>query len=248
MPVVDRGGWELHYETHGRGDEVIVLTHGLASSGATWSAQVATLAASHRVVTWDLRAHGRSGFPPGPCTVGALAADLAAVVRATADGPVHALGHSAGGVVTMRFGIDHPALTRSLILVGTASECNARAHAFYESLAETAEREGGAAVVRRLGTMDESAIPPDGEGLAPMARAMGKLYREPLTAALADVGCPTLIIVGAKDFLGVGGSVIMSRRIANARLEIVPERGHPIFREDPDGFTRLVLEFLRTLG
>jgi pimeloyl-ACP methyl ester carboxylesterase len=248
MPVVDRGGWELYYETAGRGDEVVVLTHGLASSGATWSAQVATLAASYRVVTWDLRAHGRSGFPPGPCTVAALAADLAAVVRATADGPVHAVGHSAGGVVTMRFGLDHPVLTRSLVLVGTASECNARAHAFYESLAETAAREGGAAVVRRLGTMDETTLPPDGEGFAPMARAMGNLYAEPLTAAIAGVRAPTLIVVGEKDFLGVGGSVIMSRRIPNARLVIVPERGHPIFREDPDGFSRLLVEFLRGVG
>ncbi len=39
--------------------------------------------------------------------------------------------------------------------------------------------------------------------------------------------------------------MIISRRVANSRIEIVPERGHPIFREDPAGFNRLVLEFLQ---
>jgi pimeloyl-ACP methyl ester carboxylesterase len=38
--------------------------------------------------------------------------------------------------------------------------------------------------------------------------------------------------------------VIISRRMAGSRLEIVPERGHSIFREDPAGFARLVVEFL----
>jgi 3-oxoadipate enol-lactonase len=253
MPVsevlrVERGGFALHAEVSGAGRETVVLTHGLASSGATWAAQVAALADEFRVVVWDLRAHGASDSPDVPCTLAALADDLAAVVEAAGGGPAHAVGHSAGGVITMRFGVDHPTLARSLVLVGTASECNARGHAYYESLATTAERDGGDAVVRRLGTRDETARPPDGAGFARMARAMGGLHTAPLTAALATVRCPTLVIVGEKDFLGVGGSVIISRNIANAKLEIVPERGHPIFREDPAGFNRLLLPFLRARG
>jgi len=248
MPVIDRGGWNLHYETAGVGEQVVVLTHGLGSSGATWAALTTALARSHRVVTWDLRAHGRSGSPPGPCTIAALADDLAAIARVVGKGSVHAVGHSAGGVIAMRFAIDHPDLARSLVLVGTASECNARAHEFYESLAETAEREGGAAVVRRLGTSGETASPPEGAGLAHLARAMGGLYAAPITPELGEVRCPTLVIVGEQDFLGVGGSVIISRRIPAARLVIVPERGHAIFREDADSFNRLIVDFLRAIG
>jgi pimeloyl-ACP methyl ester carboxylesterase len=45
-----------------------------------------------------------------------------------------------------------------------------------------------------------------------------------------------LIIVGEKDFLGVGGSVILSRAIRGSELEIVPARGHGIYIEDPDWF------------
>jgi len=245
MPIIDRGGWTLHFDVAGSGDEIVVLTHGLGVTGATWAAQVTALAGEYRVVTWDLRAHGSSGSPGGSCTLAALADDLAAVVEAVGGGAVHALGHSAGGVVAMRFAIDHPVLVRSLVLVGTASECNARAHGWYESLARTAEQEGGAAVLRMLGNRDPSAVPPEPLGFAAIARAMGGLHAVPLTEALANVSSPALVVVGEKDFLGVGGSVIISRRLARSRLEIVPERGHAIFREDAEGFNRLVLDFLR---
>jgi pimeloyl-ACP methyl ester carboxylesterase len=241
---LDRGGFSLHYEIAGAGPETVVLTHGLGSSGATWSALVAALAPRYRVVVWDLRSHGQSDSPDEACPLAVLGADLAAIVGTGGGGPVHVLGHSAGGVIAMRFAIDHPESLRSVTLVGTSSECNARAVAYYESLAETAERDGGAAAARRLGPRDETIPPPEGPGFARVARAMGLLHTAPITAELAGVRCPALVVVGEKDPLGVGGSVIISRRLPHARLEIVPERGHSIFREDAQGFARLVLGFL----
>jgi pimeloyl-ACP methyl ester carboxylesterase len=80
-----------------------------------------------------------------------------------------------------------------------------------------------------------------------MSRAMATLHTAPLTADLDRIRCPALVVVGEKDFLGVGGSVIVSRRVASPCLEIVPERGHAIFHEDPDGFARLVAGFLDSL-
>jgi len=246
---VERDGVTLYYEIVGDGPETVVLTHGLGSSGITWRALVDALAKRYRVVTWDLRAHGRSSAVEVPCSVAELGADLAAVVAAATaseaidEAPVHALGHSAGGVVTMQLALARPERVRSAILVGTSSECNARAAAYYESLATTAEREGGAAVVRRLGG-DPTGPLPDGRGFASVARAMGSLHPMPLTPMLDRVRCPTLVVVGADDALGVGGSVIISRRVPRCRLEIVAGRGHGIFHEDSEGFAGLVREFL----
>lgn len=245
MATVDRGDCVLHYEVTGDGPSTVVLTHGLGVTGATWAEQVAAFACRHRVVTWDLRAHGASGSADVPLTLATLGDDLAAVATAAGGGAaVHALGHSAGGVVTMRFALDHPALCRSLVLVGTASECNAKANGWYESLATTAERDGGRAVLRRLGTRDPEAVPPEPAGFARIARAMGGLHGAPLTEALSAVRCPTLVVVGEHDFLGVGGSVIISRRIPGAELHVVAGRGHALFHEDPEGFDALVASFL----
>ncbi|MEO6029009.1 MAG: alpha/beta hydrolase [Candidatus Binatia bacterium] len=247
MPEVDRGGWTLRYELEGSGPELVVMTHGFGATAETWRHQLPALTPEYRVLTWDLRSHGRSGSPDEAITIALLAEDLAAVVRAV-GGPAHALGHSAGGVVTMRFALDHPELVRSLVLVGTASECNAKALAWYESLATTADTEGGEAVLKKLGSRDAADAPPEPRGFARIARAMGGLHTAPITSELERIQCPTLVVVGEKDFLGVGGSVIISRRIAGSRLEIMPARVHALFQQDPPGFNAVLLEFLRSVG
>jgi len=160
------------------------------------------------------------------------------------------LGHSAGGVVAMQFALDHPERTAGLVLVGTASECNQRARQFYEDLAAIAEERGMDSVRKRLGVSAEQGrqSPTDPATFAQVARAMASLNEAPLTPRVAAIGCPAQMIVGEKDFLGAGGSVILHRQIAGSRLAIVPERGHGLFVEDPDGFNALLLEFLETVS
>ena len=240
---------DLHYSLVGAGLPTIVLTHGLAAAEGIWSAQVAALSARHRVLTWDLRGHGRSAPVPEPCTIADLAADLRVVLDRAGIERALVLGHSAGGVVAMQFALDHPRRTAGLVLVGTASECNARARQFYEDLAALAEEHGMEPVRKRLGVGAEveSRAPVDPATFARVARAMASLNAAPLTPRLAEIRCPVQIVVGENDFLGVGGSVILHRTIAGSRLAIVPERGHGIFREDPAGFNALVLEFLASL-
>jgi pimeloyl-ACP methyl ester carboxylesterase len=236
----------LNYTVTGEGPRTVVFTHGLAASGAIWAAQVPAPAGRYRVITWDLRGHGRSAPDPGPCTLSDLAGDLRAVLDASDTERAVIVGHSAGGVVAMQFALDHPARAAGLVLVGTASECNARARQFYEDLAALAEARGMDPVRKRLGVSAEQArqAPTDPATFARVARAMASLNAAPLTPRLAGIRCPTQMIVGEKDFLGAGGSVILHRNIAGSRLAIVPERGHGIFVEDPAGFNALVLDFL----
>ena len=239
----------LHHTLHGAGPHTVVLTHGLAAGEPIWAAQVAALAPRYRVLTWDLRGHGRSAPNAAPCAIADLAADLRRVLDDAGVARAVVLGHSAGGVVAMRFALDHPERTSALVLVGTASECNARARQFYEDLAAMAAERGMEPVYRRLGVSPAQArqAPTDAATFAPVARAMASLHAAPLTPRLGELRCPAHVIVGEKDFLGAGGSVILSRHIAGAALAIVPGHGHGLFVEDPDGFNQLLLDFLARL-
>ena len=94
-------------------------------------------------------------------------------------------------------------------------------------------------------SMPNVTLAPNGAGFAKAARCMGGLYRNPLTPQLKELTCPVMMIVGDRDFIGPGGSVILHRNIPGSRLEIVKDRGHGIYLEDPDGFNTLLLDFLK---
>lgn len=239
----------LHFTVLGAGEPTLVFTHGISASGDTWRFQVPAFEGVCRTVCWDLRGHGRSESPDGPYDMGDLARDMLQVADAVGAAQIVPVGHSAGGAIALRFALDHPDRTRALVLVGTASEANEKARDFYHELAGIAEDRGMEPVVKRLGMAREAAklVPADPRGFAHVTRAMAGLNEHPMTDRLGEITCPTLILVGEKDFLGAGGSVIMSRRIAGSELQIVPGRGHGLFLEDPDDFNQRVLAFVRKL-
>ncbi|MFJ7208978.1 alpha/beta fold hydrolase [Streptomyces sp. NPDC098789] len=103
LEVVSADGSRLHVEVHGEeGAPAVVLAHGWTCSTAFWAAQVRDLAATHRVIAYDQRGHGRSPAARAYGT-GALADDLVAVLAATLAPGERAVvaGHSMGGMTVM---------------------------------------------------------------------------------------------------------------------------------------------------
>ena len=81
--VEGAGGERLYSEERGRkGAPPVVLVHGLMGDHTTWEALAAELsAAGYRVVTPDLRGHGRSGRPAAPAAYAGAAVWAAAGMR-----------------------------------------------------------------------------------------------------------------------------------------------------------------------
>lgn len=148
---IDVGGFSLNVELAGNGDDTLTCVHGLAANLQTWRRQVEALAPRYQVLTWDLRAHGKSDAPDGPYALADLSHDLFFLLDRLSVPATYLLGHSAGGVVAMHFALTYPERVKGLIPVGAASTCNKRAARWYEDLAQTAEREGGSAVLKRVG-------------------------------------------------------------------------------------------------
>ena len=170
MPMIDRDGVEIHYESRGAGSAML-LSHGYGATSRMWDGQVAEFASRHRVITWDMRGHGQSGDPADPAlyahalTVGDMAAvlDACGVERAVIG------GLSLGGVMSLAFHIAHPDRVRALVLCDTGPGFrNPDARAAGNDPARAQDRGKGsrrcAAATRRGGT-HRSARP----GLAPRA-------------------------------------------------------------------------------
>jgi pimeloyl-ACP methyl ester carboxylesterase len=103
-PVSSFDGTQIHVEVAGEGP-TIVLSHGFSLNLTAWHYQIRDLTSDYRLVLYDQRGHGRSGRPPaGDWSLDALARDLEAVIRAHGGPePVAVVGHSMGGMATLRF-------------------------------------------------------------------------------------------------------------------------------------------------
>ncbi len=239
------GRFDVRYDLSGpEGAPVVVFVHGLAASLEAWAGQAERLAGRYRVLRYDLRCHGETSALDEPCSRHELAADLAALLDALGIERAAVVGHSAGGVIAQQFAVDHPSRLLALGLIGTASECNEKTDAWYAKCIGVARSEGGEAVMKAMGMKPGRTPAPDGPGMANVIGAMRTLHGDPLTTALRSVTAPTLILVGEKDFLGAGGSVILSRTIAGSELEICAGRGHGLYLEDPDWFAARLGGFL----
>ncbi|MDJ0380551.1 alpha/beta hydrolase [Streptomyces sp. G-G2] len=103
LEAVSADGSRLHVEVHGEdGAPAVVLAHGWTCSTLFWAAQIRDLAATHRVIAYDQRGHGRSPAARAHSTE-ALADDLIAVMDATLAPGERAVvaGHSMGGMTVM---------------------------------------------------------------------------------------------------------------------------------------------------
>jgi pimeloyl-ACP methyl ester carboxylesterase len=114
MPFVDRGGFQLHWEEAGTGSPLL-LVMGASYSSRMWYPAVPALSVRHRVLTFDNRGTGQSGYTR-VASISDMAADARAVLDAAGVDRAHVYGVSLGGVVAQQLALETPERVRSLVL------------------------------------------------------------------------------------------------------------------------------------
>ena len=117
----DSAGVKIAYVTAGQGDPVI-LVHGLYSSAAmNWElpGTFELLAQHYHVVALDLRGHGQSDKPTEEAAYGQpMVDDVLRLMDQLKISKAHIIGYSLGGIIVMKFVIDHPDRVKSAALGG----------------------------------------------------------------------------------------------------------------------------------
>ena len=164
--MLDVGGHSLRLSVSGSGPPNFLCLHGLVDRLEIWDRIAGPLSERGRFARVDQRGHGESQAPAGPCRREDLAADVCAVMRAL-DAPNHVLvGHSMGGIVAMSAALAEPARVAGLVLVGTASQCNAKIAAWYERIAVAGEEGGLEGLARAIyGERSRKHIEGDARGI-----------------------------------------------------------------------------------
>lgn len=251
MAVLDRDGVQIHYEVRGDGP-VVLLSHGYAASGRMWERQLETLSDRYRVVSWDLRGHGRSDSPEDPALYSeALCVDDMAALLDACDAETAVVGGlSLGGYLSLAFQQARPERTRALLLFDTgpgyrSDEARAGWNRFAERQAQKFETRGLEALPK--GRETALAEHRSARGLALAARGMLAQVDAHVIDGLSAIDVPTLVLVGGNDEPYFAATDYMARKIPGARKVVVEEAGHAANLDQPERFDAAVREFLATL-
>ena len=98
----------------------VLLIHGFGGNKEVWAGVAADLARDHTVLSVDLPGSGGTTGPvvvEGRADFGALAKELAALVRKEGLAPCLVVGHSMGGPIAGRTVLEDPTAFRGLVLV-----------------------------------------------------------------------------------------------------------------------------------
>jgi pimeloyl-ACP methyl ester carboxylesterase len=251
----------LQYSIAGSGTPVVLL-HGFPLSSEIWRAQRVRLGDRWRVITPDLRGHGKSPAPEGAYSMEGMARDLVALLDSLRIPKAVILGHSMGGYVTLAAAKIAPERFLGLGLVASQAAADtdeARQGRF--KMIEKVSAEGNtpvaAAMIPRLfvPNADPEIVEATRQIIlnTPRAGIIGTLQamaaRENTEAVLAKMKVPLLLLAGEHDqIIPLAKSQALAVAVPGAKLAVIEKVGHMPMLEDPARTTAAIAEFLRTSG
>lgn len=261
MPKIYANGVELYYELHGPGDApLLVLNNGvLMNAAGSWVFQTQALSRHYRLLQYDCRGQGQSEHPDSPYSMELHADDLAALLTELKFERAHIAGISYGGEVGQAFALKYPERCLSLILVDTVSEVGPELHIIIDSWlcaarAGDAEAFFNATVPWNFSPAFITANPKimaDARGryelldYPAVVRLCECFLEVDFTARLAEIQCPTCVIVGSVDLLkGPAYAAILKNGIPHAEYHLLHGAAHASCWERPQEFNTAVLGFL----
>lgn len=271
MPFVTRAGEQrIHYREFGsRANPTLVLIQGLLLDGRFWFELPESLA-NDPALPWhvlvpDNRGTGHTALPSRPWTIGDMADDVAAVIRAAGVDQAVIAGISMGGMIAQEVALRHPELVAGVLLMATWPGLP---YGRLPPLRSIGDLLGSSIGQRReIDTLARLVLPDSELGNArELLSGWVRLMREQSPSRktflgqfaaitthstgrrLGRIEVPVRVVTGMADRLvPPRNSEILAERIPGATLELLPGVGHAIPLQD-----RLVVHrnvaLLRPLG
>lgn len=254
----------LHWTKQGQGP-MVMLSHALGCDTSMWDGVGALLASRYTVLRYDHRGHGQSEAPPGPYTIDMFADDAAGLIGEQADGPVHFVGLSLGGMTAQALAARHPQLLKSITIANSASCYDDAARAMWQARVDTVLSQGVAAIAdgamqrwftpafradesgggaRRVAALREGLEKTDA---AAYAASCGAVAGMDFRVSNKRISCPALVIGGTlDDATPVAMSQAIADSIRGAQLRTLAA-AHLSAVEQPEAFVRLLEGFIESV-
>ncbi len=262
MPQAVCNGIQISFDDteFGSNKTPLVFLHGHGFNRSMWDYQKQVLRGSHRIITYDLRGHGRSEKPATGYGLEEEIKDLKDLLAVEKAPKAHLIGLSRGARIALAFAAAHPNSAASVISMGAGYDIARVAPEFAEQNAQTV------ATIRSEGLRAAKAYRQELPIFAPamekedVAARMDQLTlsytgahwldeNPPEDVSLADIvssiTAPTLIMVGERDLPGFQTCADeLAEKIPEAEKRVVPDVGHMMNLEAPDSMTETIAAFV----
>jgi len=252
MPFLTHSSYRIRYELEGPSDApAYVLVNGLTQYAELWAAyRDALLARRFRVATFDLLGQGSSDKPALFINQDDQVAALHLLIGELGDGPVFLSGISFGGLIALRYAIEHGERLAGLVPMSCFAELPPQLYLLGNAL-RTGLILGGTSYLQDLllpMNVSDQWLKPVLDKLDSVKRqgwlvndvyALQNLMEsfldfEPLTPRLPSIAVPTMILNGEFDFLTPRPlHETLRAQIPDSALVIIQRAYHAFTLEQP---------------
>lgn len=268
--TITTNGLNLNYlDWGGEGKTKVLLLHGFRGHRHSWDDFSAAVCKDYHVLALDQRGRGQSDWAKdGDYTTDAFVADLAGLRDALSLEPFILVGHSMGGRNSMTFAARYPNNLRQLVLVDIGPDLEPRGAErlrqevinvpeefdSFDALVDYMSKQNRFASDRVLRRRLQYASKELSSGkfgwrydpeIREQRRAGDVASNSDLWPELPKITCPTLLVRGLEtDLLATETAQRMVDTIPNCQMVEIPQAGHMVFEDNPDGFHEVVRPFL----
>lgn len=249
---------KIRYLESGTSDDLIVLVHGLGASAERWEFVIPEFSKNYRVIVPDLIGFGHSDKPLVDYTTEFFTDFLSNFFKKLDIKRTNIIGSSLGGQITAEFTSKNQEVIENLVLVSPSGVMKHSTPALdaYVMAALYPNMEGAKNAFEMMAgptrEIHENIIEdfvkrmklPNAK-MAFMSTLLGLKNADIITKSLQKITVPSLIIWGEDDpVIPVKYADDFVSSIQDCRFYMMDNCGHTPYVDDPQRFSKLVLDFL----
>ena len=251
---------DISHRIDGSSGPWVTFITGIANDYSMWDRQVPALARGFRVLRYDLPGQGGSPAADGEVTIDSLAEDLVALWDRLGIASSHLVGLGLGGAVAQAAAISHAGRIDRLVPCCCRAQMVPEFAALWHQLIATAKAQGIEPIVeptlaRWFPEPFRASNPEVMDGMRAMIRrtslkgyldCAGAFLGLALEERLPSIKARTLYMSGADDHRGGPPSLMagLAAKVPGARHVSVANAAHIANIQNPEGFNRILMDFL----
>lgn len=254
MPMLEANGVDLYYNISGSGVPIVFIHPPLLTSD-TFFYQSLALSRKYKIITFDIRGHGRSQYSKVPITYELIIEDILLLLDHLKIGKAFICGYSTGGSIALEFLLNNPNRALGGIIISGMSEVSDKhLHYFISSGAFFSKIRATSFLAIPISWSNSDSVKQFKKiftiARQGNARNIEQYYRFSLsyncTNKLKNIHHPVLLIYGGKDENFHRYANLLHEELPNNELIFFEKADHRIPTEAKDELNERISDFINT--